>query len=62
MEQKPYIQNSYSPPPKGLSHVRSASNLIVAENNSGSRLFNFQEGEEKVRASIFLRGESTRTI
>jgi hypothetical protein len=45
-----------------LSHIRSANNLPLAENISGSRLFNFQEGEEKVRASIFLRGESTRTI
>lgn len=46
---------------KGLTHVKSSSNIPISE-STNSKYFNFQEGDEKVRASTFLRGESTRTI
>jgi hypothetical protein len=47
---------------KGLTHIKSASNIPIAESNITSKYLNFQDGDDKVRASVFLRGESTRTI
>jgi hypothetical protein len=41
-----------------MTHVKSASILPLAEAISGSKYY----GDEAVRASVFLRGESTRTI
>ncbi len=41
-----------------MTQVKSASILPLPEPNSGSKYF----GDEGVRASVFLRGESTRTI
>lgn len=46
---------------KGLTHIKSSSNIPISE-SINSKYFNFQEGDEKMRASVFLRGESTRTI
>jgi hypothetical protein len=46
---------------KVMAHVKSTSVLPLAESTSGSKYFPQQE-EDRVRASVFLRGESTRTI
>lgn len=48
---------------KQLQSAKSVSTLNVPQSQSSSKMLNSgSETEEKVRASMFLRGESTRTI
>lgn len=48
---------------KQLQSAKSASTLNIPESQSSSKLLNSgSENDEKVRASTFLRGESTRTM
>lgn len=51
-----------NPPNKQLQSAKSASTLNLLDSRASSNLLNPTSEAEKVRASTFLRGESTRTL